>query len=178
MPDVDQSIAEAGGTTSGKPGVVGAHGPLTVSQSSQLLSGIADDAGQDVLLHHLAIEQAIAGTPLTAGNRTRLLQDGEATFAAVFEAIRAAKHHVNLEYYTLEDVVSEDERLSDLLIAKRGEGISVNVIYDSYGSSETPAEFFERLTAAGVNVSSFTLSILWTPWRGAIRPTTAITARS
>src|SRR6185295_5096210 len=64
-------------------------------------------------------------------------------------------HHVNLEYYTLEDVVYDGKRLSDLLLAKRREGVAVNVIYDSYGSSNTPSEFFDRLKEAGVTVLDF-----------------------
>ena len=101
------------------------------------------------------MEEAVAGTPLTAGNATRLLRDGEGAFAAIFKAIHAAKHHINLEYYTLEDVVFDGERLSDVLIAKRTDGVAVNVIYDSYGSSNSPAEFFDRLRGAGVSVLEF-----------------------
>ena len=156
VPDVDRSIADSDVTTSSKPRIVGADGPLSAGQGQALLTSIAGGAGQDELLHrHRAVEEAVAGTPLTAGNSTRLLRDGEGAFAAIFKAIRATKHHVNLEYYTLEDVVFGGERLSDVLIAKRTAGVAVNVIYDSYGSSSSPVEFFERLKSAGVNVLEF-----------------------
>ncbi len=156
IPDVDQSIADSGVTTSSKPRIVGADGPLTAGQGQAILTSVAGGTGQDELLHrHRAVEEAVAGTPLTAGNATRLLRDGEGTFAAIFKTIHAARHHVNLEYYTLEDVTFGDERLSDLLIAKRMAGLSINVIYDSYGSSNSPTEFFERLRTAGVNVLEF-----------------------
>ena len=36
-----------------------------------------------------------------------------------------------------------------------GGGVQVNIIYDSYGSSGTPAAFFDRLKAAGVNLVEF-----------------------
>jgi cardiolipin synthase len=156
VPDADDDIAEATAASAARQTVVGATGTLNPAQSRHLLSRAAGGTQQDTLLErHLAVEQAIAGTPLTAGNATELLRDGEGTFAAVFEAIADAKHHVNLEYYTLEDVVYDGKRLSDLLIAKRQEGVAVNVIYDSYGSSNTPAEFFERLKQAGVKVLDF-----------------------
>jgi cardiolipin synthase len=156
VPDVDQSIADSNITTSSKPRIVGADGPLTAGHGQALLTSIAGGAGQDELLHrHRAVEEAVAGTPLTAGNATRLLRDGEGAFTAIFKAIQAARHHINLEYYTLEDVTHGGERLSDLLIAKRTAGVAVNVIYDSYGSSSSPAEFFSRLTTAGVNVLEF-----------------------
>lgn len=156
IPDADEDIAAATASSSHRPTILGADGPLTIAQSRRLLSQVTTEAGQDPSLQrHLAIEQAIAGTPLTAGNAIELLRDGEGTFAAIFKAIRAARHHVNLEYYTLEDVVYEGESLSDLLIAKRQAGIAVNVIYDSYGSSKTPGEFFTRLEAAGVKLVEF-----------------------
>jgi len=41
------------------------------------------------------------------------------------------------------------------LIAKRQEGVVVNMIYDSFGSSSTPAAFFDRLKRAGVTVVAF-----------------------
>jgi cardiolipin synthase len=156
VPDVNQSIADSSITTSGKPRIVGADGPLTASQGQVLLTSIAGGAGQDELLHrHRAVEEAVAGTPLTGGNTTHLLRDGEGAFAAIFKAIHAARRHINLEYYTLEDVTYDGERLSDVLIAKRTAGVAVNVIYDSYGSSNSPVEFFDGLRAAGVNVLEF-----------------------
>jgi len=156
VPDASEDIAEAAATSSSGPTIVGADGYLNPSQSHHALSRVGGETGPDVLLErHLAVEQAIAGTPLTAGNKTELLRDGDGTFAAIFAAIEAAKHHVNLEYYTLEDVVFDGKRLSDLLIAKRQQGVAVNVIYDSYGSSNTPGEFFERLKQAGAKVLDF-----------------------
>jgi cardiolipin synthase len=155
VPDVDDSLAKVNAAAA-EPAIVGADGTMSARQSAAVLDDVADDAGQlELLARHRAVEEAVAGSPLTAGNKTKLLRDGDGTFAGVFEAIRAAKHHVNLEYYTLEDVNQEGELLSDLLIAKRQAGVAVNVIYDSYGSNETPVEFFEGLAAAGVNVLEF-----------------------
>ncbi len=156
VPDVDRSLAELGPVAPAKPAIVTADGPLSQRQSAALLEDLSTEADDSALLgRHRAIEEKVAGTPLTAGNATRLLRDGDGTFAAVFEAIHAARHHVNLEYYTLEDVAQGGEHLGDLLIAKRQAGVAVNVIYDSYGSSNTPKEFFDRLRAAGINVVEF-----------------------
>src|SRR5262245_51042683 len=156
VPDVDQDIDAVTATSSPRPTILGADGPLTVAQSHRLLSSLVDEEGQDTLLQsHLAVEAAVAGTPLTAGNATQLLRDGDGTFAAVFKAIAAAKHHINLEYYTLEDVVHAGQHLSDLLIEKRRAGVAVNIIYDSFGSCETPAAFFDKLKEAGVKLLAF-----------------------
>lgn len=140
----------------GTPTIVGARGPLTPQQSRALLDRIAPEPGEaGILKRHMAIEEAVAETPLVAGNSTRLLIDGGETFAAMFAAMRGAKTSINLEYYILEDVVSGGEHLSDLLIAKRQQGVAVNVLYDSYGSSATPPEFFRRLRDAGIQVVEF-----------------------
>lgn len=108
-----------------------------------------------MLGRHLAIEQAVAETPLIEGNGTRILRDGGETFDAVFKAIDRAKHHVNLEYYILEDIERDGVHLSDLLVAKQASGVAVNIIYDSFGSLDTPAEFFDKVKEAGVKVLEF-----------------------
>lgn len=156
VPDVDEQLAEVTSTSAASPLILGADGTLDVAQSQHALRTLATDAANDALLErHLEIEQAVAGTPLTSGNATQLLRDGDGTFAAVFEAIAQARHHINLEYYTLEDVSYSGRTLSELLIEKRRAGVAVNVIYDSYGSSDTPSEFFETLESAGINLLAF-----------------------
>ena len=139
VPDVDEQIAEATSTSAASPLILSADGTLSAAQTDRTLGTLATDAtADDLLARHLAVEQAVAGTPLTSGNATTLLRDGEGTFAAVFEAIVQARHHINLEYYTLEDVEFSGRKLSDLLLEKRRAGVAVNIIYDSYGSSTTP----------------------------------------
>ena len=136
--------------------IVGAAGPLSERQSKALLDKIAPEPGEaGILKRHMAIEQAVAETPLIAGNTTRLLVDGEETFAAMFALMKGAKTSIDLEYYIFEDVSAGGEKLGDLLIAKRREGVAVNVIYDSYGSNATPPEFFKRLKDGGINLVEF-----------------------
>jgi len=108
-----------------------------------------------MLQRHLAIEQAVAESPLQAGNRTHLLRDGTATFQAMFAAIQGAKQQINLEYFIVEDIVSDGVHLGDLLVAKQEAGVAVNLIYDSYGSKGTPASFFAPLVQAGVKIVEF-----------------------
>lgn len=138
------------------PEIVGARGPLTLVQSKALLDRLAPQPGDaGILERHVAIEEALAETDLVAGNSSRILIDAEQTFPAIFEAIRAAKHHINLEYYIFDDIESGGERLGDLLISKRREGLPVNVIYDDYGSDQTPDTFFRRLKEAGIQLVKF-----------------------
>jgi cardiolipin synthase len=155
VPNVEP-VMEQSANADAKPQLASARGPLSVEQSKAILDKLRAQApDSDVLQRHLAIEEAIAESPLEIGNRTRILQDGTATFSAIFAAIRSARDHVNLEYYTFEDVESGGEHLGDLLLAKRAKGVQVNVIYDSFGSNATPAAFFDRLKAGGINIVDF-----------------------
>ena len=154
VPSVNQAIQEPAPAET--PHVVSGRGPLTESQSRAVLKRIETEARpSDVLARHLAIEEAIAETPLVVGNKTTLLRDGEQAFHAIFDAIRSARKHVHVEYYEVEDVDDGGEHLGDLLLEKRREGVQVALIYDSYGSHGTPASFFDRLKAAGVQLVSF-----------------------
>ena len=68
-----------------------ARGALSTQRVSAILSKLSSNAGElDILQQHVAVEQAIVGSPLTAGNRVLLLQDGPATYRAMFAAIGAA----------------------------------------------------------------------------------------
>jgi cardiolipin synthase len=138
------------------PEIVGSRGPLSLAEVKALVDKLTVGPGEDRLLRrHLAIEQAVAETPLVDGETTRLLRDGPTTFHAMFAAIASARRQIDLEYYILEDVESDGTHLADLLEAKRKEGVAVNIIYDSYGSGDTPKAFFDRLRAAGVNLVEF-----------------------
>lgn len=151
-PDGHKALAEAQAQSAAAPKVVGPRGALSMAESEELLKDIG--AG-DAMQRHLKVEQAIAETPLTEGNATRILRDGKQTFAAVFAAIEAARHHVNLEYYILEDITDGRRSLSQLLLKKRRAGVQVNVIYDSFGSAKTPMAFFDRLEKGGVKLVKF-----------------------
>ena len=130
----------------------GARGPLTPQQSKAILDRLRSRGeATSIFDRHLALEEAIVGSPLTVGNKVALLQDGPATFKLMFAAIRNAKDHINMETYIIED----DEvgnRFSDALIRKQAQGVQVNFIYDSVGSINTPAAFFKRLTDSGIKV--------------------------
>jgi len=109
----------------------------------------------DILQKHLATEQAInADSPLVMGNKLVLLQDGPATYKAMFAAIHEAKDNINLETY----IFGDDDigrQFADLLLERQAAGVQVNLIYDSVGCLNTPREFFERLKAGGIHVLEF-----------------------
>ena len=133
----------------------GARGPLTASQSKAVINGL-QSRGQDTNIfdRHLALEEAITGSPLMTGNKVMLLQDGPVTYQVMFAAIHNAKDHINLETYIFED----DEvgnRFVDALIEKQAQGVQVSVTYDSVGTLSVAQTFFQRLTDNGISILEF-----------------------
>ena len=132
-----------------------ARGPVSAKRSAAILEKLKGQSGDiDILEKQIVLEQAIAGSPLILGNKVTLLQDGAATYPAMFAAIRSASDHINLETYIIED----DEigrQFADLLLEQQARGIQVNLIYDSVGGLSTPKAFFDRLKAGGIEVLEF-----------------------
>ncbi len=133
----------------------GTHGPLDAQASHRVLARLQGRSPDtDVLGRHLAIEEAITGTPLTTGNRVTLLQDGPATYDAMFAAIAAARDHVDLETYILEDDEA-GHRFAQVLAERQRAGVQVNILRDSVGTLKTPAAFWQPLRDAGVRIVEF-----------------------
>jgi cardiolipin synthase len=133
----------------------GARGQLSAQQTRAVLDRLkARGEETSIFDRHLALEEEIVGSPLVVGNKVTLLQDGPATFQAMFAAIGSARDHIHMETYIIED----DEvgrKFSDALIGKRSQGVKVTFIYDSVGAIGAPKEFFKRLTDGGVDVLEF-----------------------
>ena len=126
------------------------------AQSAEILEKLKRaNPDSDILARHLAIEEAVAGAPLSTGNKVTLLQDGAQTFAAFFRAVEGARDHINMEFFIFENIEHEGRHMFDLLIEKQKAGVEVNVIYDAIGSDQTPDEDFQRLRDAGVKVAEF-----------------------
>ena len=132
-----------------------AAGPVSEARSEAILERLEGAGESDLLERHLAYEEAInADQPLVLGNELTLLQNGPATYDAMFAAMREAKHHINLETYIFDD---DDigQRFADLLLERQAAGVQVNVIYDSVGSIKTPRAFFDRMREAGIQVVEY-----------------------
>jgi cardiolipin synthase A/B len=132
-----------------------ARGPLSPEKSAAIVAGLKRANGNlDILDRQIALEQQIGGSSLVVGNKVTLLEDGPATYRAMFAAIRAARHHVNIESYIIEDG-DVGRQFADLLLERQASGVQVNVIYDSVGTFATGRSYFDRLEQAGVKVLEF-----------------------
>ncbi|PKO90327.1 MAG: cardiolipin synthase B [Betaproteobacteria bacterium HGW-Betaproteobacteria-12] len=153
LPDTDLLIAEHDNDQAAR--FADGRGPLPARQSAAIVAGLKSRSGDiDILDKQIALEQAIVGSPLVLGNKVSLLQDGPATYAAMLDAIAAARDHVHLQTYILDDD-EIGQKFADLLLARRQAGVEIKLIYDSFGCINTPPAFFDRLRQAGINVLEF-----------------------
>lgn len=91
---------------------------------------------------------------LTYASRITVMNNASDTFAAIFAAIEAAKHHIHLEYYIIDD----DEignQFKELLIKKSREGVIVRIIVDDVGSWGLGRKFLQDLRINNVEIYSF-----------------------
>jgi cardiolipin synthase len=133
----------------------GSRGPLTAAQSQAVLARLAASGSPTgIFERHLALEEAIVGSPLTTGNRVTLLQDGPATYRAMLAAIEAARDHVHMETYILDDD-EVGQRFAQAFVDRQRAGVQVRLMRDSAGTFATPAAFFQRLAEAGVQIVEF-----------------------
>ncbi|MCZ9311362.1 cardiolipin synthase [Weissella koreensis] len=91
---------------------------------------------------------------LTFQNSVHIFTDGHDKFDQLFADIQKAKHHINLEYFTIYD----DEignQLVDLLTQRAQAGVRVRVLFDQWGSKGRHDKMWRRLRDAGGQVVPF-----------------------
>ncbi|MFZ6778555.1 cardiolipin synthase [Undibacterium sp. Ji83W] len=143
-------------TASAKPTISNAKGELSTSKAQALMRQRWKNSsvGLANMQALAALEEAVTGSPLIAGNQVTLLFDGPQTMNAMMTAIRQAKDHIHLETY----IFDQDElglEFARLLIEKQQAGVEVNIIYDSVGTIGTPQSFFDNMKAAGIHLLAF-----------------------
>jgi cardiolipin synthase len=154
LPNVSEKI-DAAATAQEPRKIVSAKGLLSPKQSNAIMERLKRSvAPTDILERHTAVVESVTESPLTKGNKVTLLADGQAAYAAMFKAMQSARDHINLETYIIDDD-DVGREFSDLMLKKQAEGVQVNLIYDSVGSFNNPASFFQRLTDGGIQVVEF-----------------------
>jgi cardiolipin synthase len=109
----------------------------------------------EALQRHAAAHLPVSDCPLLDGAGITLLPGGADTLDAVFGAIDAARKQLYMEYYTFDDVQWRGRSLVDLLLEKRGQGVTVALSYDGAGSDDTDQAVFDRLREAGALLLEF-----------------------
>jgi cardiolipin synthase len=101
-----------------------------------------------------AMAERLGDMPVTRDNEVRVLGDAEETYAALADAIRAARHHVHLEYY----IWRADDTgrfFRDLLVERARAGIRCRLLLDAVGCWGVRRSFLKPLVEAGVRVAFF-----------------------
>lgn len=96
----------------------------------------------------------LSGMPFLPGNRVRTLVNGEATFAAILDAIEHARHYVLIQFFIVRDD-SLGDKLKELLLEKAAQGVRVCFLYDSIGSFDLPQRYVSELLEGGVEMHPF-----------------------
>ncbi|GGB14653.1 cardiolipin synthase [Allosediminivita pacifica] len=99
----------------------------------------------------LAVFERIVNLPVVGGNSGELLIDGEASFAAMFEAIDGARHTVCVQFYTIVDDAT-GQAFAERLIAAARRGVAVRLLFDGVGSYGLSRAYRGRLSEAGIQV--------------------------
>ena len=153
MPPVDRQMLDEARATPVQ--LEGARGPLSYAQSQAILNDLKKRSPETSIFdRHVAVEESLTGNKLPVGNRATLLEDGDATYPAMLNAIRAAKRTVHVEVYIFDDG-QMGEAFGQALMSRAKEGVKVRVMYDAVGSAKSKPEFFETLKKAGVQVHAF-----------------------
>lgn len=99
-----------------------------------------------------------------AGNRFSLLENGEAFFPRVFEAIASARQEVYVETFILfDDKVGRG--LHEALLRAARNGAQVYLLVDGFGSPDLGPSFTDPLREAGVVLRSFDPAPAILGWR-------------
>ena len=110
---------------------------------------LAPDARVLVRLAH-----NLSHAPMMLNNRIEIFTEGAAKFAALEKDLRRASHSILLQYYIFSDD-NIGKKISDILIEKARQGVSVKVIYDHVGSFSASNSFFRRMQEAGIDTHPF-----------------------
>jgi cardiolipin synthase len=96
----------------------------------------------------------LTGSPILAGNRAEILQNGDEFFPALFRDIAAAERTVNIETYVWwkGDICRQ---LAAALAAKARAGVEVRLTLDAVGSNKGENQLFEDMQKAGVKIAWF-----------------------
>lgn len=117
----------------------------------------AEEAGAvppEALAPLARVGDQVAPFPLAAGNSVEPLENGDAAFPSMLEAIAGAKRSVALSTYIFDnDAVGAE--FADALVDARGRGAEVRVIVDAVGQHYSRRSMIRRLRSAGIPAAAF-----------------------
>lgn len=91
---------------------------------------------------------------ISTQNSIQIISDTQDAFELICSAIRKAKHHIHLEYFSIK-ADATGFLLRDILLAKAKEGIEIRIIYDDVGCWDLGRKYKNTLRKAGVQMKPF-----------------------
>jgi len=92
--------------------------------------------------------------PLAVADDIEFLTDCGDAFDALMSDLAAARHHIHIEFFKIEDD-AVGNALADLLISKAQAGVEVRLIYDHAANLGVGRRFYRRMAEGGVAVQAF-----------------------
>jgi cardiolipin synthase len=103
---------------------------------------------------------SLVGVPVTEGDAYQMLENGDAIFPSMLDAIDRAQRRISFESF----IYSDGEiarRFTAALTAAARRGVHVRMVLDSIGSMDMPSSTIKALTAAGIQVVWFNPLASW-----------------
>jgi cardiolipin synthase len=133
--------------------LVGVVGALFLPDwpSPPLTAGFDADPDSEAFVGHAA---GVLDLPVHRGGTAEILQNGDAFYPAMLEAIRGARESVNFEVYIFEpDAVGR--QFIDAFKERARAGVEVRLLVDWFGAIKLKKRYREEMKAAGVKVECF-----------------------
>jgi cardiolipin synthase len=133
--------------------IVGVIGALFLPDwpSDDFTAGFKADPGSN---EFVAWGSAFLNSPIFQGGEVTLLQNGDAFYPAMLDAIRKAEDSVNFEVYIFEpDEIGR--QFIDAFKERARAGVEVRLLLDGFGGMKLKKRYREELGQAGVVVSRF-----------------------
>ncbi|GAB2023966.1 cardiolipin synthase [Lactovum odontotermitis] len=122
----------------------------------RLLARITDNAGIAQLIHFLFKDEE---SVISINTGVKLFVDGRKKFDSLLKDIRAAEHHIHMEYYIFHFDNLGREIYAELVAAAK-RGVEVRVMIDAWGSHGTRKSDFKELVNAGGHFTYFFPSLI------------------
>jgi cardiolipin synthase A/B len=95
--------------------------------------------------------EPMVNSKITRGNEVQILEDGERFYTAEMQAMRQARHSINIEAYIFHKGKVTDEVLQ-IITERARAGVHVNLVIDALGSASTRKDYFQAFRDAGGHI--------------------------
>ena len=103
---------------------------------------------------------SLIGAAVTTGDTFDVLQNGDAIFPPMLEAVNTATRRISFESFIFSDG-EVSRRFTDAFAAAATRGVEVRIVLDGYGASDLPSADVEKMQQAGVRVIWFNRPRFW-----------------